>query len=154
MRVTLRRGLPNTLGLQTLGIRRCLSALDFFFFFASPDEEGADVVAVFFLELFKFLSNEEDDDDVEAEAEAEAESLSPVAIVAFSLSSFVAFHHHLSVDKKMIAHSGENASMMHFVFSHSKLSKKTKKTSRRARRFCSSSMKTKPSEMILCITSS
>ena len=88
MRVTLRRGLPNTLGLQTLGIRRCLSALDFFFF-ASPDEEGADVVAVFY-NLFKFLSNEEDDDDVEAEAEAEAESLSLAAIVAFSLSSFVA----------------------------------------------------------------
>lgn len=63
----------------------------FFFFFASPDEEGANVVAVFFTNLFKFLSNEEDDDDVEAEAEAEAESLSPVAIVAFSLSSFVAF---------------------------------------------------------------
>ena len=61
----------------------------FFFFFASPDEEGANVVAVFFTNLFKFLSNEEDDDDVEAEAEAE--SLSPVAIVAFSLSSFVAF---------------------------------------------------------------
>ena len=59
----------------------------FFFFFASPDEEGANVVAVFFTNLFKFLSN----DDVEAEAEAEPESLSPVASVAFSLSSFDAF---------------------------------------------------------------
>ena len=64
----------------------------FFFFFASPDEEGANVVAVFFTNLFKFLSNAEDDDDVEAEAETEVESLSPVAIVAFSLSSFVAFN--------------------------------------------------------------
>jgi|TARA_B100001142_G_scaffold233610_1_gene231931 hypothetical protein len=64
----------------------------FFFFFASPDEEGANVVAVFFTNLFKFLSNAEDDDDVEAEAEEDVvESLSPVAIVAFSLSSFVAF---------------------------------------------------------------
>ena len=60
----------------------------FFFFFASPDEEGANVVAVFFTNLFKFLSN----DDVEAEAEEDVvESLSPVASVAFSLSSFVAF---------------------------------------------------------------
>jgi hypothetical protein len=60
----------------------------FFFFFASPDEEGANVVAVFFTNLFKFLSN----DDVEAEAEEDVvESLSPVTIVAFSLSSFVAF---------------------------------------------------------------
>ena len=88
MRVNLRLRLPNTLGLQTLGTRRCLSALDFFFFFASPDEEGANVVAVFFTNLFKFLSN----DDVEAEAEEDVvESLSPVASVAFSLSSFVAF---------------------------------------------------------------
>jgi len=60
----------------------------FFFFFASPDEEGANVVAVFFTNLFKFLSNEEDDD---VEAEAEAESLSPVVSVAFSSSSVVAF---------------------------------------------------------------
>ena len=60
----------------------------FFFFFASPDEEGANVVAVFFTNLFKFLSN----DDVEAEEEEDVvESLSPVASVAFSLSSFVAF---------------------------------------------------------------
>lgn len=46
------------------------------------------MVAVFFTNLFKFLSN----DDVEAEAEEDVvESLSPVASVAFSLSSFVAF---------------------------------------------------------------
>ena len=50
------------------------------------------MVAVFFTNLFKFLSNAEDDDDVEAEAEEDVvESLSPVASVAFSLSSFVAF---------------------------------------------------------------
>jgi hypothetical protein len=42
----------------------------FFFFFASPDEEGANVVAVFFTNLFKFLSN----DDVEAEAEEDVEN--------------------------------------------------------------------------------